>query len=107
MRAAAVALVGLGALFTRGIGPHRAEAQQPRREQAFERGHRILAQIKRDVDQRYYDSTFRGADLEARYRAYDARLDSTASDPQMARALELVGITMSPEDAYRIYERRR
>lgn len=83
MRAAAVALVGLGALFTRGIGPHRAEAQQPGREQAFERGHRILAQIKRDVDQRYYDSTFRGADLEARYRAYDARLDNAASVPQI------------------------
>lgn len=50
-------------------------AQRPNAEQV-DRAHRILAQAREDLKKYYYDSTFGGQDLDARYRAVDASLDS-------------------------------
>jgi C-terminal processing protease CtpA/Prc len=59
------------------------EAQRRPERQDYERAHQMLRMMVRDLREHYYDSTFRGADLAARARAYDARIDSLPSVPQM------------------------
>lgn len=63
------------------------EAQRRPEQQDYDRAHRILVQIVRDLHEHYYDSTFHGANLTARARAYDAGIDSLASVSQMMATL--------------------
>lgn len=48
-------------------------------DQARGRAHVMLQQVKKDLQEYYYDSTFGGVDLEARYRAADSALDQTGT----------------------------
>lgn len=62
-------------------------AQRRPEQQDYDRAHRMLQQIVRDLREHYYDSTFHSADLTARARAYDARIDSLTSVSQMMATL--------------------
>lgn len=53
-------------------------AQEPSK-QDLERAHSILAQVKEDLEQHYYDSTFGGLDLDARYRVADSAIDQASN----------------------------
>jgi len=44
-----------------------------------ERGHVMLKQVKDDIKGNYYDPTFRGLDLDARFKAADQMLDRATS----------------------------
>ncbi|MBI1722892.1 MAG: PDZ domain-containing protein, partial [Gemmatimonadetes bacterium] len=63
------------------------EAQRRPEQQDYDRAHRMLVQIVRDLHEHYYDSTFHGANLTARARAYDARIDSLTTVSQMMATL--------------------
>ena len=66
-------LVCLGVLALGARLPALA-AQVPNKEQ-IDRAHRILAQIKDDLERHYYDPTFGGIDLNAKYHAADSSLN--------------------------------
>jgi C-terminal processing protease CtpA/Prc len=51
--------------------------------QMVDRGHRMLAQVKADLLEFYYDSTFGGLDLEASYRRADSSLDAATTPQQL------------------------
>ena len=47
-----------------------------------ERGRLILSTIKKDIKDNYYDPTFHGMDLDARFKAADERIKSATSNGQ-------------------------
>lgn len=51
--------------------------------QAVERSHAMLLQAKQDLLRYYYDSTFGGFDIEARYRVADSTLNTVATVPEL------------------------
>lgn len=59
-----------------------AVAQAPTGEQ-ISRAHTMLAQIRDDLKKYYYDSTFGGVDLDARFRRVDSTLDQAASPGEL------------------------
>lgn len=61
-------------------------AQGPSRQDR-ERAHTILAQIKQDLEEHYYDSTFGGLDVRARYRVADSALDRA---PNMIHMMAII-----------------
>ena len=44
-----------------------------------DRGHVMLRALKNEIKKSYYDATFRGIDLEARFKAADEKLDRATS----------------------------
>jgi C-terminal processing protease CtpA/Prc len=44
-----------------------------------DRGHDMIGQIKNDLKKSYYDPSFHGMDLDARFRAADEKIDSATS----------------------------
>jgi carboxyl-terminal processing protease len=57
------------------VMPVRSQVSGPDRE----RGHVMLNQVKDDIKGNYYDPTFRGLDLDARFKAADQMLDKATS----------------------------
>src|SRR5580765_7656199 len=44
-----------------------------------DRGHVMLRALKNEIKKSYYDATFRGIDLEARFKAADEKIDRATS----------------------------
>ena len=65
--------------------PRAATAQAPSREM-LSRGHRMLAQIYKDLREIYFDPTFGGVDLEARYRAADSAITAAPTNNHIIAA---------------------
>ncbi len=57
-------------------------AQAPTGEE-IDRAHRMLAQVRDDLLKYYYDSTFGGVNLDARYRHVDSALDRAPSPGEL------------------------
>src|ERR1043165_7528118 len=47
------------------------------------RGHEMLAQIRKDIRENYFDVKFRGVNLDERFSAADAQIDSALSGDQI------------------------
>jgi C-terminal processing protease CtpA/Prc len=77
LTAAAVALLVCSLAPCRPVHAQES-ARRPTGEQVA-RARRILEQARRDLREHYFDSTFRGLDLEARYRTADGALDTASS----------------------------
>lgn len=58
-------------------------AQDRAERQNLERAHEMLRIVRRDIERNYYDSTFQGVDLEARWRVADSALEAAATLPEM------------------------
>lgn len=52
-----------------------------------ERGRMILGAIKKDIKDNYYDPTFHGVDLDARFKAADEKIKSATSNGQIFRII--------------------
>jgi carboxyl-terminal processing protease len=52
-----------------------------------ERGRMILSAIKKDIKDNYYDPTFHGVDLDARFKAADEKIKSASSNGQIFRII--------------------
>ncbi|HEY3121563.1 MAG TPA: S41 family peptidase [Vicinamibacteria bacterium] len=62
----------------------RIAAQPPRlSEDGRERGVEMLHDIKKDIERHYYDPTFHGVDLDARFKAAEAKVRTAQSDTQI------------------------
>jgi hypothetical protein len=60
----------------------------------------MLRDVRREVERRYYDSTFKGIDLGAAYDTADARIRAaSAIDEALAAALSLAGKSVDPARA--------
>ena len=77
-------IVGLCACIALLARP--AVAQAPTREMV-DRGHRMLAQVHRDLRELYFDSTFGGLDIEARYRAADSAITIAPNNNYIVAAI--------------------
>jgi C-terminal processing protease CtpA/Prc len=63
--------------------------QQPKKIDSDDlyNAHMMLRQAYADVKKNYYDTTYHGVDLDATYRQYDARLDSSQSINETFRVI--------------------
>lgn len=52
-----------------------------------ERGHRMLRQIRDQLEKEYYDTTFHGVDIEQTYAEADGAIDAAGSLPQILAAI--------------------
>ena len=78
LRRAVRVMIAAGALATLApIASLPVEAQASRIDR--ERGHVMLRALRKDIEQHYYDSTYRGIDLEARIAKTAAGIDSADS----------------------------
>jgi C-terminal processing protease CtpA/Prc len=71
-------MITMGALYV-------AQAQTISLER--ERGRIILSTIKKDIKDNYYDPTFRGVDLDARFKSADEKIKSASSNGQIFRII--------------------
>jgi C-terminal processing protease CtpA/Prc len=60
------------------LAPRPAVAQAPSSEQ-ISRAHQMLAQVRNDLRNYYYDSTFGGVNIEAKFRHTDSTLDQAGT----------------------------
>lgn len=60
-----------------------AAAQDRVERQSLDRAREMLRIVKRDIEREYYDSTYQGIDLAARYRVADSALGVSGSLPEM------------------------
>lgn len=65
-----------------GQGAERAHSRQDR-----ERGQRMLRQLRETLDRYYYDSTYRGIDLDRHQARTDSAIDAAGSIPEITAAL--------------------
>jgi len=65
------------------FGPHSSFRAQAVAEQDRGRAHSMLEQVRKDLRRYYYDSTFGGIDLDARYRVADSALDQATTVQQV------------------------
>ncbi|MGH9756048.1 MAG: S41 family peptidase [Blastocatellia bacterium] len=63
--------------------PPKSALAQPDLNFQRDRGHAMLSIIKNDLKKNYYDPTFRGIDIEARFSAADAKMKEAASVGQI------------------------
>ena len=61
----------------------RLAAQNLPSRQDYTRGHRILRQIRQDLERYYYDSTYHGIDLDAGFQLADSSIDRAQSLPEI------------------------
>jgi carboxyl-terminal processing protease len=80
-RIALAAALSLCAAF-----PRPAAAQAPSREM-IDRGHRMLANVHKQLRELYFDSTFGGLDLEARYRVADSAISVAPTNNHIMAAV--------------------
>lgn len=88
-RRSAAAVVAAAALLAPSPGPVRAQASRPPvvTKQMYVRGHQMLEQLYSDLRQHYYDSTFNGIDLDARFRAADSAIGVAPSNEHILAAI--------------------
>src|SRR6185503_14130399 len=65
------------------IAPHKSAGAQTLSATDRDRGHVMLKSIKNEIKKNYYDPTFRGIDLEARFKAADEKVDAAKSIGQV------------------------
>ncbi len=75
----------------------------------------MLRVVADDVKEHYYDAKFHGVDWDAAVAAAEAKIDAATSmsmalshvalgrDPALARALEILGVRASPEQAGKLF----
>lgn len=66
--------------------PRPAAAQAPSKEM-LSRGHRMLAQVYKDLRSEYYDSTFGGRDMGARFRTADSAISAAPNNNHIVGAV--------------------
>lgn len=74
MKPSRVFFLAAGAIVFKLYVPSTLRAQQKISTLDRERAEQMLAVIRDDVKKNYYDSKYRGIDLEARYKAFDQRI---------------------------------
>ncbi|HEX8071464.1 MAG TPA: S41 family peptidase [Pyrinomonadaceae bacterium] len=70
------------------------------------RGHDMLKEIKKDVEQFYYDKTFRGVDLDARFKLAHEKVDAAQSLGQMFGVIAQLLIEFDDSHTFFIPPRR-
>lgn len=76
-RIVAIALVLAGVAASKGASAQSLSATDR------DRGHTMLKVIKNEIKKNYYDSTFRGIDLEARFKTAEDKVDAASSVGQV------------------------
>jgi hypothetical protein len=97
----AVRLLGLALAGTLGL-PAPLPAQHIARVDR-ERVQSMLKGMRREIERRYFDSTFKGIDIRT---AYDTADDLAASrDPVLSHALSLAGASVDPAKAGALFRK--
>lgn len=71
-----------------------------------ERGRQMLKSIKEDIKKNYYDPTFRGMDIEARFKEADERIQKATSNGQVFGIIALTLIGLNDSHTYFIPPQR-
>lgn len=78
--ALALVTVSLAAVAPRALCAQEARTLD---RQTYERGRRVLEQVRKDLRTYYYDSTYKGIDLDARFAAADSSMRAASNATQM------------------------